>query len=284
MFFNYFFIILLALINLTLADKDLSKLISYYNDLTIILESYDEPAYIKCNNCIGIEMEIGFDKRYPNLARWNNFTNSIVFNKIKWKNIMNLKYDSSVPRGIELNFQPMQYKIIKNINWKNFFDLINLEQAFNDIDTGLHLHISGNNNLLKIAEFIFKNKKELVNFMRRDNSFYSYFCDYQQFKNHKLCIDKFSVINKHQFLNTIEIRGFKMPLNHTLFLEYIEFMNMLELYSNNQISDKQILNLVKCQKNKIVKKELSDHVFYKISSFTILFVLFIKKIEKLFEY
>ena len=284
MFYIYSLLIFFTLINLISSEKNFYM--SYFNDLSFLINSEDEPVYQKCDNCIGIEMEIGFNKPYANISKWNNFINSNINENIKWKDMINLKYDPSVPNGIELNFQPMKYQIIKKINWKYFFDLINSEDCFSDLDTGLHLHISGEKNIYKIADFLFKNKNILINFMKRENPYYSYYCNYRQFKNNKLCIDKFAVINYHKYLETIEIRGFKMPINHILFIKYIDFMNMLDVYSNNKTDENELLKFLDFETNNNSNNihKQSNSKFYKLLSYTIIFIILYKKIEKFLRY
>lgn len=206
------------------------NLLSYYYKLNSHVNSGYEINYYPCDyNCIGIEMEIEFLKAYPNLNNWENFLNQKVFENKTWHDIILLKYDYSVPYGIELNFQPLTFDKVFIIEWDIFFKFLSSEKPDINLDTGLHLHISAKNtNIFKITKLLINNKDYFTKFMRRENNVYAKYCSPKQ--RIKDCISRLSVINYNSIINTIEIRGFKTTLNTKTFLEYISFMQKLDKF------------------------------------------------------
>lgn len=206
--------------------------LSYYNKLEILINS---SYYNKClSDCIGIEMEIEFNKEKPNLKKWENFLNTQVYDNFKWADIFFIKYDYTIPYGIEINFQPLKFDDFEKINWKPFFNLLIEEKGYTHIDTGLHLHLPylPEKNVYQILEFLILNKDEIIKFMKRNNISYSRFCSLDVFKNdYNRCIGKLFVLNINKSVKTIEVRGFKMTLNQTELVNYVTFMRNLDKIS-----------------------------------------------------
>jgi len=226
---------------------------SYYDVLSKlnIKNAYHE-EYNKCtNDCIGIEMEVDIHKNTPNITLWNQFLDSYAYNNIKWCNLVLLKYDYTVPYGVEINFQPIKFNDFDKINWNNFFDLIIKEHGSTNKNTGLHLHIPKNgNDLKKITKLILSNKDDFIRFMGRHNKKYAFYCTYEDYLKDtgkhtgKHCNSKFSVVNNHYYQDTIEIRGFKTTLNQYTFKKYVDLMMNLSYYSQNKISQKEIIDSI----------------------------------------
>ena len=235
---NNFLNIIVILISLNLFHKlitsdshlDEKYPLSYYNELFPYLQSGYLVNYQKCEyNCLGIEMEIEFLSRYPKINSWNNFLKKKAFENNTWYDILLLKYDYSIPYGIELNFQPMYFNQVWKIKWDNFFEFLKEQNPDINLDTGLHLHISArDNDIFKIATVLIKNKDYFVKFMQRENKVYARYCSPNV--NIKKCISRLSVINYNSIINTIEIRGFKTTLDTNTFLEYISFMEKLDKF------------------------------------------------------
>ena len=207
--------------------------LSYYTKLKPIIKNYDyylnyKPCAI---NCIGIEMELEFLKAEPDLVKWQNLLNSVAYDSYKWHDLIFLKYDYTVPFGVEINFQPLKFYDYYKINWKPFFNLLIEETGVTHLDTGLHLHLpyTPEKNIYKILELLIMNKEFIVKFMDRDNISFSRFCDPKIFKTDYLkCIGKLYVLNINKSIPTIEVRGFKTTLDVIKFNKYVSFMEYLE--------------------------------------------------------
>ena len=236
----YFLILLLSLITIyqglnIVNNTSNKKLIertplSYYNRLIYLKSNYAN--YNQCDqNCIGIEIEVEFLKAEPNIKRWENFLNTQVYDNFKWSDLFFIKYDYTIPYGIEINFQPLTFNDYYKINWDPFFKLLIEEKAITHIDTGLHLHLpyTRQKNIYKILEILITNQEYFIKFMKRNNITFSRFCSYEQFKNDYMkCIGKLYVLNINKYIPTIEVRGFKMTLNQTEFDVFINFMKNLD--------------------------------------------------------
>ena len=239
----YLFILLLSIIlYFFFNDYDYSpelkyrQKLSYYNKLHPIFDSPDYfPPYNPCpKNCIGIEIELEFLKPEPDISKWKKLLNKIALNETKWSELFFIKYDYTIPYGIEINFQPMTFQDYKKINWDPFFNLLIEETGDTHIDTGLHLHIpytENQNKVYNILELLTINQDYFIKFMKRNNIVFSRFCTFETLKeNYLKCIGKLNVININKYIPSIEIRGFKMTLNQTEFDEYINFMKYIQDY------------------------------------------------------
>lgn len=263
-FFNFLIIVffMLKLFTLNQTSINYNKFSDYDDELTLynhefsyyykLIEITNSSLYFynynKCEtDCIGIEMEVEFKNRYPNLKLWKKFLNQNFDDKHKWNQMIFIKNDYTVPFGIEINFQPISFNRIEGINWQPFFDLMKQENAVTHIDTGLHLHLPFSDtkiiNLKKIVEFLIINKSQMIKLMDRENRIYAKYCTLAELKeNYKKCISKAGVVNINFLMKTIEIRGFKTTLEIDKFKNLLYFMQKIDMYGMGNIDEIQLDN------------------------------------------
>ena len=220
----------------------------YYKLIEITNSSLYFYNYNKCEtDCIGIEIEVEFKNKYPNLKLWKNLLNQNFDNKNKWSQMIFIKNDYTVPFGIEINFQPINFNKIESINWQPFFDLLKKENAVTHIDTGLHLHLPFSDtkiiNLKKIVKYLIINKSQMIKIMDRENRIYARYCTLDELKeDYKKCISKGGIINVNFLMKTIEIRGFKTTLDIDKFKKFLYFMQQIDNYGMGNIDEIQLID------------------------------------------
>lgn len=234
---------------------------TYYNNLP---ESYKNTTkfesnlifftknYSKCT--MGLEMELEFQQHEPNFDLWNFFMNKQCYfhndYKKTWKDIILIKSDPSLRNGIEFAFLPLTFSEINYIKWNHLYFFLNLIDGKITLHNSIQIHISKNclidKNILKIGTYIYKNKKKMIKFMKRE-SYFAKIPDYKYYSNSynkNLFHKKFYNVHNNIYYNTIELRGFLMTLNYNQFKSYLHFAKSLILYNNNLFDEEYMDFLV----------------------------------------
>lgn len=218
-------------------------------------------TYILDQCKIGIEMEVGFHDGVANRKEWNSFLQHSSFSHAAftnytapWKTRFCVKTDISVPKGIELAFYPMSvHQLLYEVDWTSLLHFFKRNSGVIRKDNSLQIHLPYSClqpiSLHPIATFLYKHRKLMIEFMRRE-SFYAVFPNYTQYSTLSLeerftYHTKYFAVHDNHYYDTIELRGFNMTLNPTILQEYFQFAYYLLLYHNGLMCEETLLHIIR---------------------------------------